>query len=287
MPSAPIQYTGAVGGLAGATLGAAAGYAGITGTTGGATAILGSTGAATLGITAAIAGIIVIMSQFLKGADPLQVPAAKLEQVFEAAADNLYSLAKAGFISKAEAVTGIQAFIQAAVQFEQQYAQQTGHPAPFGAAIKNVTSVNNAEIQAVVGLPDIAIITGPINFTAAKAAYYTTVLRNTGQVGAGHWYPESIDAAEKVTAEYLQSLDRTVVNSVSNALGGVGSVVETAANSVGGVIQSLISSLTGTPAVATSATGAPVQAAIASSPGTLITWVVMILAGLWLFRKVT
>lgn len=192
------------------------------------------------GPAAPFVAIAATVSGFFHGADPRQIPAAKIEQAFELAADNLYWLAGANknlseaIISKQEAVDGINLLTQAAIQYEQQASQQY-QPAspgqygalPFSKAIANVQAVNGAEAQAVAGLPDLPLKAGPINFTEAQQYFYSR------EVSAG-WYPESIAGAEQLTLTYLQSLNRSVVGTLSNSLNSIGNTIETALSSLTG-----------------------------------------------------
>jgi hypothetical protein len=172
---------------------------------------VGSLGAGAVGAFAAMAGPIglgvaaalEILSVCFKGADPNQVPAAQIEQVFEAGADNLLALAKAGYLTAAEAQLGMQRLIQAgqlyyqqAVSSNRQYAQD---PKPFVNGQKNMTSVINAEMVPLATLAPQAV--KPWNAAAAHPLYI--------QDGAKGWYSgpgQSIDAATSLTDGFMAAL---------------------------------------------------------------------------------
>ena len=150
-----------------------------------------------IGITVGI--VLTILSRVFHGADPNQVPAAQIEQVFEAAADNVYALQKAGYLVFAESSAGMQKLISAgnlyyqqAVQSNPQYAQDRR---PFVNGQANMTKVINAEIQAASLLPPAGLL--PFDQTAAHALYV--------QDGAG-WYSASVDAAVGLTDGFMLAL---------------------------------------------------------------------------------
>lgn len=152
------------------------------------TTLLGLSGA-TLGISAVIAGVVAVVLSLFKGANPLQVPAAKIEQAFEAAADNLFALVvKASMITPAQAVAAMHLLINAADNQEIQ--ANLGVAAQ--KAITNLTTVINNEIAAV---PGVHATTRTINVVQAHSFYV--------QPNTAGWYPDSITAAAKMTDQLL------------------------------------------------------------------------------------
>jgi hypothetical protein len=229
MPSSTIPYATAIGSIGGATAGTISGLASL-----GALSTAGTLGtvAAAGALTAGVGAIVAIVASLFHGADPNQVPASKIEQIFEGAADNMYALVKAGILSKSEGAQGIQSFTQAAIAYEQQTASQLRDPRPFQNAINNITKVNQAELQVLMQLPD-SNPSGPINFTAAKAAYYT-------KPNMPGWYPDAIQGAIQATDEYLKSIPRSVPQVLGNVVSGVADTLSNAVSSLfGGTSSSL------------------------------------------------
>lgn len=179
--------------ILGGAAGVASGIAALTGTTAVTALGLGvATAPATLGISAAIAGLVAVFSSLFHGADPRQVGSSQIEQAIEAAADNLYALAKNGMIYVAEAVVGMETLLAQGQQNEQSWGGQAG-----SRGYTNLTNVINAEIAAVKLLSD--NVTQEIDLQKAQAWYV--------QKGpAGTWYDVSIDAANQLTDSFLQAL---------------------------------------------------------------------------------
>jgi phosphoribosylformylglycinamidine (FGAM) synthase PurS component len=144
-------------------------------------------------LVAAVAGIVAVASQIaamvFHGANPLQVPAAQGEQIFEIWADNLYAVAKAGMLDPAAAAAAMGQLISMGTQ----YIASLNVGKAGQAGIANMTKVINAEISAVQSLP--AGATKPIDLTAARALY----------TRGGGWYPESVTKAAQYTDAFLQS----------------------------------------------------------------------------------
>ncbi|HEV2498630.1 MAG TPA: hypothetical protein VGY31_03505 [Terriglobia bacterium] len=185
---------------AGSTIGASSiGIAGLTVTT----------GLATLGIGA---GLAVLIMELFKGANPLQVPAAKAEQIYEVAADNMLSLEKAGIITEAQSVAGMQALITAGQQEEASLQSQIGTPAVKGST--NLTNVIQAEIVDAEGVSPLpALLTG-VTLQEAEAHYYINPSNENG------WYPQSVTDADAVTdqlATQFIAQNQTTITAASAA----------------------------------------------------------------------
>jgi hypothetical protein len=153
------------------------------------------------GILAVAAAISKIFSQ----ADPRQVPAAQIEQAFEAAANNLCYVAQAGMITKAQAVAGMQQFLQAGIEYEGK--ANLGNAAVKGAA--NMTKVINDEIKALQALPPIA--STPLDLAKARSLY---------QSGSG-WYAASLQTATQLTDAYLTAIPTGLGAGIGDAASAV------------------------------------------------------------------
>lgn len=130
-------------GIATATGAAASVAAGTAGT-------LATVAVAAIPIVGAVAALGALLAQFIGGGcGSACVNAAETEQIYEAAADNLLAVGKAGMITRDEAIAGMQALIQAGVQHEAQLATKQGQ-----AGSGNLTKVINAEIAAFAGRID-------------------------------------------------------------------------------------------------------------------------------------
>lgn len=131
-----------------------------------------------------------IVSMIGGGCGSACVDASKAEQIYEAGADNLWAVYKAGMISKSQFIAGAQAFIRAGQQHEAKLASQK--QAAHGA--NNLTSVINALIAGAQGYPDPPA--RALDLSTAHGLY----------VSGGGWYPDSLQAAAQLADAYLQSL---------------------------------------------------------------------------------
>lgn len=183
------------GAAAGAT---AAGIAAVSGTS---IAAAGATAAPlTLGISAAVAGLAALVSTFFKGANPLQVPAAKVEQTFELACDNLWTFYKLGMLSKDAALQGMRDMLTAGQQSLQALILQfPGSQADITKAVNkgqvNMAKTINAEMAGFsVYTPPVSNV--PLDFSTAQSQF-------TGGPG---WYPESLAASLQLTQQWVSNL---------------------------------------------------------------------------------
>ncbi len=126
-----------------------------------------------------LAALVPMLSSLFHGANPLQVPAAQTEQPFEAAADDVLALAKAGQISPAQAATYMQALEQAGQQQEAALEPKIGEPATKGS--ENLTKVINDEIAALQGIG--TPTSQPLNLQSALGSFI--------QPGAPGWYSQT------------------------------------------------------------------------------------------------
>lgn len=159
---------------------------------------------------AAAGALTELFGAIFHGANPLQVPAARAEQIYEAAADNAYAVAKAGMVTPAQAIAAQQQFLQMGIADLQ--SRNIGVAAQN--SIKNMTKVINDEIAVTQKLP--SKITQQLDLTKARALY---------KGGAG-WYADSIQAATQLTDSWLQSLGAR--------LGGAGGTATVATSPSGG-----------------------------------------------------
>jgi hypothetical protein len=159
--------------------------------------------------------VLILLSRLFKGADPRQVPASEIEQMFEAAADNFYALAKVGMIDIQDAAHAMQILIEQGAAYYQKV-PNLGRAG--GKGIANMTAVIQAEIDATLALPsNIPVI--PVDIAVAHGYYIS---------GAG-WYASSIAGANKLTDNFLVSYSRSpislsgITNVVKSFLGSGGS----------------------------------------------------------------
>jgi hypothetical protein len=143
------------------------------------------------------------------GANPLQVPAAQAEQIFEIWADNLYAVAKAGMLDPAAAAAAMGQLITMGTQ----YIAGLNVGKAGQAGIANMTRTIQNEMSAVQSLP--AGATKPIDLAAARSLY----TRGSG------WYPESVTKAAQCTDSFLQSAAASVQAQLNSASAQVSSAI--------------------------------------------------------------
>ena len=158
-------------------------------------------------IAAAAAAVLEVISICFKGADPNQVPAAQIEQVFEASALDMQYLATAGYLTKAEATAGMEKLIQAgdayyaqAVTNNPQYARDQR---PFKNGQANMTKSIREFEGTVANLPEVTLL--PWDQNSASSLYI--------QEGARGWYSQpgqSIEAATNLTNGFMAALRATM-----------------------------------------------------------------------------
>ncbi|HEV2385617.1 MAG TPA: hypothetical protein VGS20_00025, partial [Candidatus Acidoferrales bacterium] len=90
-----------------------------------------------------------VLSLFGGGCGQTCIAGSKVEQIFEAFADNLLTLVKAGMMSKAQGLVGMNEAIQIGQQSEAQLGTQAAQ-----AGSKNLTKVISAEIADLSQVPD-------------------------------------------------------------------------------------------------------------------------------------
>lgn len=140
-------------------------------------------------------------------ANPLQVPAARAQQIFELAGNNLYAVAKAGLITPQTAVIGMDALIQSGKAFFLEQGKSIGNPAQ--AASIGMEKTIRAEQVATQNLPvPVALLPAP-NLVEARKVY--TPANTPG------WYADSITRAAAVTDEYLKLVPSAIPAEVTVA----------------------------------------------------------------------
>lgn len=200
-------------GLASTGIGATLGINALATGTSVAAAAAGSHGAVaaltSIGPWAALAiPVFILLSKIFKGADPRQVPAAKIEQVFEATAINLERLVEVGMLSKAEAAATQQALIQKGYEYYDDPSVVLGVAEDKGRA--NMTAVIKSVISQTQALADRLLVA--VDLQAARALHLPA--RDSRK-----WYPESLAAASQLTDQILQAIPP---RSVGDAVGQVG-----------------------------------------------------------------
>jgi hypothetical protein len=140
-------------------------------------------------VIAAIAGIAAALG-LGQGCGSSCIEAAQQEQVFEAAADNIYRVAKAGMIPGTIAAQLIQALIPLAQQAEAAQGTKAS-----GAGASNAAKVIQNEASAAAALG--STISQPLNLSAAQAQFIG--LNTSG------WYPQALATAQQLAVQILQT----------------------------------------------------------------------------------
>lgn len=158
---------------------------------------------------AAAAGLVGIFSSIFKGANPLQVDATQIQEIYIACSLNCEALfEKLQMITQAQCIAAMQALISAGVNAENEYSGQIGKPAQAGA--QTLTTAINQDIAGVQSFPEIGQ-TVPISVSLAHTVY---VGSGTGLYGAAGWDNDSITLASELTDAFLQSLQQTVTPAI-------------------------------------------------------------------------
>ena len=145
---------------------------------------------------AAAGEIVSILSAFFGGGcGQTCVVAAQTEQVYEATADNILAVAKAGMMSGEDAISIMQNLITVGQQQETQ-----NKPGAAGSAnLERVIQGEIADAQSV-GPP-----TQPLDLTAARELYVGASASQPGGVGAAGWEPGIVQAASQLTDQILSA----------------------------------------------------------------------------------
>lgn len=154
------------------------------------------------------------------GPNPLNVPAAQIEQIFEAAGDNIFHLLKAGKISQQQASQGLQQMISDGTQYyNQKIAQlrqsgQTKDLSPLTNGLNNMTKVLNDLLSKVGMFPG-----GSSNgLTVAVARQYYVPLGSAG------WYSQSLVYASNLADAFVTDVSSSVLGSVEGLSGDLLSI---------------------------------------------------------------
>lgn len=159
-------------------------------------------GLTTVSLIGAVAlAVFELCKLIFRGADPNQVPAAKIEQVYEVFSLGLQNLYKDGLISQNMCVSCMQSAISGAQQAELNAPQYARDARPFNNGITNATNVINADIRTTQTLPPVPL--KPLSLAAARAAY--------GSFPSPGWYPGSVQYG-------FQLLDSAVSNMIQQGV---------------------------------------------------------------------
>lgn len=181
------------------------------------------TGLAIAGAWAAVAApVFILLSKIFHGADPRQVPASRIEQVFELAAVNMHSLVENAFLIPQEVIEACKVLLQKGVEYYAQMSPQLGKAGEKGAA--NMGKVVNAEIAAIAALR--APPLKPLVLSEARNSYKSA----QGWARPPGWYAESIKVADELTDSYLQSIPRLQTAAAVPAAGAVAPASSAAAD---------------------------------------------------------
>lgn len=157
--------------------------------------------------------ITMLISKFIgKGCGHACIDASKVEQIYEAAADNLYAVGKLGMITRGEAIAAMQYLIQGGQQHEAQLNQPHSKK-----GTENLTKVINAEIAAAGSLPETATV--PIDMAKARGVYV--------QAKSG-WYADSVTAGAQLSDQVLSSLAASPERQALTAVSQAGAALESA-----------------------------------------------------------
>ena len=203
-----------------------------TGAAGAATAgAAAGTTAASVGLASTIVGlaavpVLLLLGKLFHGADPRQVPASKIQQVFEAAAHNLLAVGRAGMISRAEVVDGARLFARKGLEFYNSPDVVLGQAEERGRARMQVNineviiaaqggavpaPASDDYLQPAPGGPVAESRAGPLDLAAARRVYIP--------VSKAGWYRESLEAATNLTDSYLAELPKNIMEKAVSALG--------------------------------------------------------------------
>jgi len=168
---------------------------------------LAAVGAAATVVGLVATPVILLLGKIFRGADPRQVPAAKIEQAFEAGACNVGAVARAGMLSQAEALAAMQLFLQKGDEFYKEMAKGLGPAGERGKA--NMHKVIGDWITAL--RREVALTRKrPLNLAAARKLYIP--------VTKSGWYRESLEAGARLADSYLASLPQNVAEKASSVL---------------------------------------------------------------------
>jgi hypothetical protein len=201
MAATAAQLISSIGGLAGATLGVTGAIVGLetVGAVSGA-ALAGTTagtlvaaGTITMGVTACIAGIIMLFTLLGGGCGQKCIDTAKLSQVFIAGADMIFLLQRHGLITAAQGSAGI------AWMLAQGTASLRALPAADQSKVQ--TSINNVQ-SAIGGMVQMALTYQgstakppvPLDLADAKSVIET--------FSAQGYYPDAYSAAQTLVLNY-------------------------------------------------------------------------------------
>jgi hypothetical protein len=197
---------------------------GIAGSIAGSTVAAGTaaTGAAgtlvAIGSAATIVGLVavpvmILLGKIFHGADPRQVPASQIEQAFEVAAFNVMAVGRAGMLSRSEVLAAIDFLRKKGEEF---YRQTPGLGKAGTKGLANMRMVLNAQV-ADAGRSVPVTRTKALDLGAAKRLYIP--------LGKSGYYAESLQAATRLTDQYLSALPKNVVEKAANAVGKAKSAV--------------------------------------------------------------
>ena len=172
---------------------------GIVGSAGGTAAeilaLAPATGPAAPFVAAAAAVIALFTAFFGGGCGQACIDGAKVEQIYEAAAENILAVGKLGMIGRSAVLSALQLLTQAGQQHEAQLLNRTGREDPHASAgaanLVRVIGELEAEADQLSETP-----TRALDLSAARGAYVS---------GSG-WYSDSLSAAAQWTDTYLSSI---------------------------------------------------------------------------------
>jgi len=164
------------------------------------------------------------------------ITSADTEQIFEAAADDVYAAAKAGMITEAEAVAAIQWLQQ---QGDAQMANLAQSDSKAKSGQQNMDKTLQAEIAAVHGNTSIPISvpTAALNPTQLTSSVFI-------QPGTSGWYADAVSQGSSLALQAIA--DATNVTAAQAPAAAAGTATVSASGSLTSDVSSLFSGLSST-----------------------------------------
>ena len=157
-------------------------------------------GLSTVGlIGGAVLAVYELCRLIFKGADPNQIPASKIEQVYECFAESMQMLYQHGLISQNTAVSMMNAAIQGAQQAELNAPAYAKDSRPFNNGIQNATRSIGGLIQQTQTIQPIPLV--PLTLAAARAIYMGAF-----DITPGKWYAASVQQAYSINDTAVSNL---------------------------------------------------------------------------------
>lgn len=150
-------------------------------------------------IGAAVLAVYELCRLIFKGADPNQIPASKIEQVYECFSEAMQMLYQHGLIAQNTAISMMNAAIQGAQQAELNAPAYAKDSRPFNNGVTNATNSINGLIKQTQTIQPIPLLS--LTLEGARAIYMGAF-----DITAGHWYPASVAQAYTICDTAVSNL---------------------------------------------------------------------------------